>query len=124
MREEIAAAYDSVFCGNECLLLPPTGPGDARHLYPLRLNPLRLRISRDEFIGKLKEAGIGASVHFIPLHTMPFYKNRYQLTENDFPETIKSCRQEVSLPIWPGMSKDQINRVIETVQSICNTFVV
>jgi dTDP-4-amino-4,6-dideoxygalactose transaminase len=119
MREEIAASYDSAFGDNKCLLGPPTGPGDARHLYPLRLNPQQLRISRDEFIGKLKEAGIGTSVHFIPLHTMPFYKNRYRLTEDDFPETIKSCRQEISLPIWPGMSKDQTDRVIETVQMIC-----
>ena len=122
MREAIAAAYDSAFSGNECLLLPPTGSGDARHLYPLRLNPQRLRISRDEFILKLKEAGIGVSVHFIPLHTMPFYKNRYHLTEEDFPETIRSCRQEISLPIWPGMSAAQINRVIETVLLICGNF--
>jgi len=122
MREAIAAAYDSAFSGNECLLLPPTGPGDARHLYPLRLNPRRLRISRDEFIVKLKEAGIGASVHFIPLHTMPFYKNRYHLTEEDFPETIQSCRQEISLPIWPGMSAAQVDRVIEAVLSISGNF--
>jgi dTDP-4-amino-4,6-dideoxygalactose transaminase len=121
MRTEIAAMYDSAFTGNECLLLPPTGSGDARHLYPLRLNLKRLRISRDEFIQKLKEAGIGVSVHFIPLHTMPFYKNRYQLAEDAFPETVKSCGQEISLPIWPGMSTEQINRVIDTVLSICNT---
>ena len=124
MREAIAAAYDSAFSGNECLLLPPTGPSDARHLYPLRLNPQRLRISRDEFIVKLKEAGIGVSVHFIPLHTMPFYKDRYHLSEEDFPETIRSCRQEISLPIWPGMSTTQVNRVIEAVLLISKNFAV
>jgi dTDP-4-amino-4,6-dideoxygalactose transaminase len=118
MREAIAAAYDAAFSANDCLLIPPTGPGDARHLYPLRLNPQRLRIGRDEFINKLKEAGIGVSVHYIPLHTMPFYKNRYQLNENDLPETIKSCYNEISLPIWPGMSTAQINRVIEAVLAI------
>jgi dTDP-4-amino-4,6-dideoxygalactose transaminase len=115
MREELAAAYDLAFSGNGCFLLPPTGPGDARHLYPLRLNPQRLRISRDDFIGKLKDAGIGVSVHFIPLHTMPFYKNRYRLSNEDFPETMKSCMQEISLPIWPGMTAEQVNRVIEVV---------
>jgi dTDP-4-amino-4,6-dideoxygalactose transaminase len=122
MREAIAAAYDDAFSANGCLLIPPTGPGDARHLYPLRLNPQRLRIGRDEFINKLKEAGIGVSVHYIPLHTMPFYKNRYRLTENDLPETIKSCYNEISLPIWPGMSTAQINRVIEAVQSITHNY--
>jgi len=122
MRQEIAAAYDAAFSANDCLLIPPTGSGDARHLYPLRLNPQRLSIGRDECINKLKEAGIGVSVHYIPLHTMPFYQNRYQLTENDLPETIKSCYNEISLPIWPGMSAAQINRVIEAVQSITNNY--
>jgi len=118
MREEIAAVYDAAFSANDCLVIPPTGPGNARHLYPLRLNPQRLRISRDDFINKLKEAGIGVSVHYIPLHTMAFYKNRYRLAENDLPETIKSCSREISLPIWPGMSEAQTNRVVETVLSI------
>jgi dTDP-4-amino-4,6-dideoxygalactose transaminase len=117
MREEIAAAYDSAFAGNDCFVLPPTGPGDARHLYPLRLNPEKLRISRNEFIEKLKEAGIGVSVHFIPLHTMPFYKNRYGLAEDDFPETIQSSSREISLPIWPGMTEALVNRVIKVVQT-------
>lgn len=124
MRQDIALAYDCAFAVVESLLLPSSGPGDARHLYPLRLLPQSLRISRNEFIGKLKEAGIGASVHFIPLHTMPFYKNRYRLSDDDFPETLNSCQQEISLPIWPGMSEEQINRVIETVLLICRSFAV
>ena len=120
MRQEIAAAYDGALGGaldrapggDPRFILPPTGPGDARHLYPLRLNPAALRIGRDDYIGKLKEAGIGVSVHFIPLHLMPFYKDRYALAENDFPETVKSYRQEISLPIWPGMDAAQIERVV------------
>jgi len=117
MREEIAAVYDSAFAENKNLLLPPTGAGDARHLYPLRLKEGNLGFSRDECIQKLKEAGIGVSVHFIPLHTMPFYKNRYHLAENDFPETMKSCSQEISLPIWPGMSKAQVERVVNVIST-------
>ena len=115
-RLEIAAAYDAAFAGDDRFLLPPTGPGDARHLYPLRLNPERVPVSRDAFIEKLKGAGIGVSVHFIPLHTMPFYKNRYRLAEDDFPETMKSYCQEISLPIWPGMTGEQVERVILAVR--------
>ena len=118
MREKIAAVYDSAFSGDERFLIPPTGPGDARHLYPLRLNLQRLKISRDEFIVKLKEAGVGVSVHFIPLHTMPYYKNRYGLAETDFPETMESFKREISLPIWPGMSDEQVGRVAEAVTGI------
>jgi len=110
-REGIAAAYDSAFGGDGRFLLPPTGPGDARHLYPLRLDP-RLGVSRGEFVDRLKAAGVGASVHFIPLHTMPFYRDRYGLSEGGFPETMASYRGEVSLPIWPGMGGGQVGRVV------------
>jgi dTDP-4-amino-4,6-dideoxygalactose transaminase len=116
MREEIAAAYDAAFSGDERFLLPTTASGDARHLYPLRLDLRHVPVSRNEFINRLKEAGVGVSMHFIPLHTMPYYKNRYGLVESGFPETMKSCNQEISLPIWPGMSEEQIQRVIEAVK--------
>ena len=117
MRKDIAAAYDAAFGGDKRFLIPPTGPGDARHLYPLRLNPKQVSLSRDEFIEKLKARDIGVSVHFIPLHIMPFYKNRYRLGEDDFPETMNSFRNEISLPIWPGMSEAQLRQVITVVQS-------
>ena len=118
MRNEIASAYDDAFGNDERFILPPTGAGDARHLYPLRLEPSALKISRNDFIEKLKENGVGVSVHYIPLHIMPFYKNRYNLNENDFPETMKAYKHEISLPIWPGMSKEQVTRVIDVVKSI------
>jgi dTDP-4-amino-4,6-dideoxygalactose transaminase len=72
-RQAIAARYDGAFSHNEHFLIPQSAAGDARHLYPLRLNLHKLGISRDDFIVKLQENGIGVSVHFIPLHTMPFY---------------------------------------------------
>jgi dTDP-4-amino-4,6-dideoxygalactose transaminase len=102
--------------------LPPSGAGDARHLYPLRLNLQALAISRDEFIQKLKERGIGVSVHFIPLHIMPYYKKRYSLNEDDFPHTMKAFKQEISLPIWPGISGAQISRVIDVVKSVAGEY--
>jgi dTDP-4-amino-4,6-dideoxygalactose transaminase len=117
-REEIAARYDAAFRNDERLLLPPSGPGDARHLYPLRLRPETLPIGRDAFVRALQDRGIGVSVHFIPLHSMPYYKERYMLEAEDFPESMRSFEQAVSLPIWPGMRDAQVDRVIETVQAI------
>ena len=111
-REEIARAYDEAFAGDERFVLPPTGPGDARHLYPLRLGPAA-GSTRDDFVQRLKDAGVGASVHFIPLHAMPYYRDRYGLRQDDFPETMKSHLSEVSLPIWPGMTGAQVRRVID-----------
>jgi len=78
----------------------------------------KLSISRDEFIEKVKSEGIGVSVHFIPLHTMPYYKNRYSLQDNDFPETIKSFNRVISIPIWAGMEKSHIDRVISVFKTI------
>ena len=115
MRQAIAARYDAAFANNGHFLIPPTAPGDARHLYPLRLNLHALRISRDDFIGKLRENGVGVSVHFIPLHSMPYYKNRYHIDEANLPSAMYTFRQEISLPIWPGMSTGELDRVIELV---------
>jgi dTDP-4-amino-4,6-dideoxygalactose transaminase len=115
-REAIAARYDEAFGADEAFILPPTGPGNARHLYPLRLNPKTY--PRDGFIQKLKDRGIGVSVHFIPLHTMPYYKKRYGFRDNDFPESLKTFQQLISLPIWPGMGEGRINRVIDMVKNI------
>ncbi|MDR2747811.1 MAG: DegT/DnrJ/EryC1/StrS aminotransferase family protein [Treponema sp.] len=113
MRREIAAAYDGAFSGDPHFAVPPTSPADARHLYPLRLNPETLRIGRDEFAAKLQEGGVGISVHFIPLHTMPYYRKAHNLEPEDLPRSMASFRREISLPIWPGMDKAMTERVIE-----------
>jgi dTDP-4-amino-4,6-dideoxygalactose transaminase len=121
-RKALAAAYDAAFGGDGHFFLPPTGPGDARHLYPLRLNLSALKIDRDAFIEKLKERGIGVSVHFIPLHIMPFYRNKYHLREDAFPETMKSFKQVISLPLWPGMTENQTSRVSAVVKSLADEY--
>ena len=118
MRKKIALIYDEAFSQDSHFSIPPTGPGDARHLYPLRLNLEKVTLSRNDFASKIQECGVGISVHFIPLHIMPYYKNRYALEEGDLPETIKTYNRTISLPIWPGMTNAQINRVITVVKNI------
>jgi dTDP-4-amino-4,6-dideoxygalactose transaminase len=114
MRQHIAGMYDDAFAGDKRFLVPPTDAGDARHLYPLRLhNPAW----RNNLIDVLKSAGIGVSVHFIPLHIMPYYKKQYQLVEDDFPESYRNFTREISLPVWPGMTDAQVKRVIEAVKN-------
>jgi dTDP-4-amino-4,6-dideoxygalactose transaminase len=124
MRQAIAARYDAAFADNAHLIIPTTAPGDARHLYPLRLNLAGLRISRNDFIGKVQENGVGVSLHFIPLHSMPYYKNRYHIDEAHLPHAMNTFNQEVSLPIWPGMSAAQIERVIEVVKNTVREYTV
>ncbi|MDR1307789.1 MAG: DegT/DnrJ/EryC1/StrS aminotransferase family protein [Treponema sp.] len=116
MRESIAERYDQAFGGMEDLVIPP--PGGARHLYTIRL---RNSARRDGFIEELKRLGIGTSVHFIPLHIMPYYRDRYGLRPDAYPETLRRFRETLSLPIWPGMSAGQVNRVIDAVRSVLKT---
>jgi dTDP-4-amino-4,6-dideoxygalactose transaminase len=110
MRVAIADRYDNAFRANEKLTLPPSG--GARHLYSLRLKEPS---QRDAFIESLRNKGIGTSVHYIPLHIMPYYRERYNLQPEDLPESYKRFTETVSLPIWPGMSEEQTDRVIEAV---------
>jgi dTDP-4-amino-4,6-dideoxygalactose transaminase len=117
MRRETAAAYDRAFGGDPRFSIPPSSPADARHLYPLRRHPETLRIGRDEFAAALQQAGLGVSVHFIPLHTMPYYREAYGLEPEDLPNSMASFRREISLPLWPGMDGPTTDRVIDLVQS-------
>jgi dTDP-4-amino-4,6-dideoxygalactose transaminase len=117
-REAIAACYDQALGGDAAFQIPPTGPGDARHLYPLRLRGQKFSLLRDQFIQKIQEQGVGVSVHFIPLHTMPYYKKRYGFQDDDFPEALDSFRRLISLPIWPDMRDSQIGRVLSVVKTI------
>jgi dTDP-4-amino-4,6-dideoxygalactose transaminase len=117
-RLAIARRYDEAFGEDRRFLIPPTGPGDARHLYPLRLRKGALSLGRDEFIRELQKRGIGVSVHFIPLHLMPYYKKRYALEPGDFPESLRSFEGVISLPIWPDMGEYHVERVIHEVKAV------
>jgi dTDP-4-amino-4,6-dideoxygalactose transaminase len=113
-RKRIAARYDAAFSGIPALSTPPASAGDARHLYPLRLNP-PLAAVRDHCVRKLQDMGIGVSVHFIPLHKMPYYRKRYGLKDGDFPRAEDTYSRVISLPIWPGMTEEETGRVIDSV---------
>jgi dTDP-4-amino-4,6-dideoxygalactose transaminase len=114
-RRAIAARYSAAFAGHPALENPPLHPSHAWHLFSLRIRPEALAIGRDEFIERLLAAGIGVSVHFIPLHTMSYWSKRYGLVEGDFPEASEKFSRSLSLPIWQGMSEAQVDRVIEAV---------
>lgn len=119
-RRAIAERYLEAFAGNPALENPPTHPAHAWHLFSLRVRPEALRIERDEFASRLQAAGIGISVHFIPLHIMSYWSKRYSLSPGDFPEAFSKFSRTISLPIWQGMSPAQVERVagivLETAQ--------
>jgi len=118
LRTAIARKYTEAFQEKEYLQVPPNTEGHTWHLYLLRIVPQKLRISRDEYIEKLREKGIGTSVHYIPLHLHPYWKQQYGLNENDFPESYKKYREVISLPIYPSLTEEAIHRIIQAVLQI------
>jgi dTDP-4-amino-4,6-dideoxygalactose transaminase len=118
-RAEMAASYDEAF-KDLPIILPPKAPlGDvhAWHLYVIRLKD-EVKVSRDRFIELMAEKRIGCSVHFIPLHIHPYWRDRYSLKPEDFPNAYHAYAKAVSLPLYTKMSIKDQQRVIMAVREI------
>ncbi|NJO15468.1 MAG: DegT/DnrJ/EryC1/StrS family aminotransferase [Thioploca sp.] len=118
-RSAIAARYTAGFAGLP-LQTPYLHPDSthAWHLYVIQLKLEDLTIDRHTFIEKMTAAGIGTSVHFIPLHLQKYWRECYHFQPNDFPVAVQVYQRAVSLPIYPCMSDTEVERVIMTVQQI------
>ncbi len=119
-RRSIAQRYTEAF-SQWPEVEPPPNPAHvehAWHLYLLRLRPERLTITRDAFIQALTKANIGTSVHFIPLHLHPFYRDTYHLQVEDFPAALHAYQRVISLPIYPGMADEDVEDVIAAIEQI------
>jgi perosamine synthetase len=119
-RKQIAAAYDDGFASVPEIRRPHQTPNSehAWHLYIIQLETDRLRIDRGQFINALKDLGIGTSVHFIPLHLHPYYRNTFGYKPTDFPVASRVYERIISLPIYPAMSEQSVQRVIDAVTSV------
>ena len=122
-RRAIAQRYMEAFSHWPELETPPNPDHieHAWHLYILRLRSERLTITRDAFIQALTKANIGTSVHFIPLHLHPFYRDTYQLLADDFPAALHAYQRAISLPIYPDMTDEDVEDVIAAVEQILST---
>ncbi len=119
-RVAIAEAYSRAFEELPELEVPRVAPGrqTAWQLYILRLHPERLRIDRARFVEELKAHKIGASVHFIPLHTHPYYRETYGYRPDDFPVAYREYQRAVSLPIYSRMTENDVEDVIDVVRDL------
>ena len=119
-RSEIADFYFDKLQDVAAVTLPEKGVNRLHswHLYILKLNLDQLSITRNQFCEKLKENGVGFSVHWRPLHLHPHY-DALGWKPDDLPTATKCFDRIVSLPIFPGMKPDEQQRVVEVVRSIC-----
>jgi perosamine synthetase len=119
-RRQVAERYRALLGDIEELELP-TERADRRsawHLYPLRLRLSRLTLERFAFVEALQQAGVGASVHWRPLHLHPYYRETYGLRAGEFPVASTEWERLVSLPIFPSMTEDELERVAEVVRTL------
>jgi dTDP-4-amino-4,6-dideoxygalactose transaminase len=123
-RCQIAAMYTAAFADEEALELPVTEPGidHAWHLYVLRFRHNTLRIDRNRFIDELTRRRIGTSVHFIPIHLHPYYRDRYGYEPQAFPIAYDSYERMLSIPLNPRMSDQDAMDVIENVLDVIDEF--
>jgi perosamine synthetase len=120
IRREIARRYTSAFNSFYEINTPYLEDSieSAWHLYVIKLNLEMLKIGRNQFIEELKNRGIISSVHFIPLYRHPYYKATFDYNLNEFTASEWIYERIISLPIYPGMTDEEVDRVIEAVKDV------
>ena len=118
-RKKIVEKYNQTFSKLDFIQLPPDGQGNSWHLYLMRLVPEKLKITREEFAKKMQAAGIGISVHFIPIFHFTYWKELYKdFTAEKFPNAENQYQRTISIPLFPDQTEEQADFVIETVKNI------
>jgi dTDP-4-amino-4,6-dideoxygalactose transaminase len=123
-RREIVERYSAVFAEMPEIEIPVerTAVSSAWHLYVIRLHLDRLSIDRNRFIEELAARNIGTSVHFIPVHVHPYYRDRYGFAPEDFPVAHAAYQRIVSLPLHPRLTDGDVDDVIEAVGDVVTRY--
>ena len=121
-RQIIAKVYNSAFETLNCLKIPQKESlsKHAFHLYPILIDFNGLGKSRKSFFDFMMERNINLQVHYIPIYRQPFYKDRYNFQPKNFPESENFYSKEVSLPIYPDLTKSQQEKVISSIFDFIN----
>ncbi|WP_415407169.1 DegT/DnrJ/EryC1/StrS family aminotransferase [Sulfurovum sp. CS9] len=116
-RASIASRYDEAFKDDKNIIRPfvKEGRTTSWHLYVIKID------HRDEVIEKLKEIGVGCSVHFIPIHKHPYYKDKYGYKNENYPIANRVFEKSLSLPIYPDMSDEEVDYVIKKVKKVLHS---
>jgi dTDP-4-amino-4,6-dideoxygalactose transaminase len=122
-REAIVQRYQAAFAAREELQLPVerSDVKHAWHLYVVRLKPDLTSVRRDQFIDEMRARNIGCSVHFIPIHLLRYYREKYGIEPEQFPVALREFQQIVSLPLSVRMSDSDVEDVIEATAGILDS---
>ena len=119
-RKEIIKSYNTAFTSNPNITIPyeAEGSDSCFHLYVIRINFPKLSKTRVQVMEELKSRGIGTQVHYIPVNSQPYYTSLEPFNEKDYPESVKFYAECLTLPLFPKMSNNDVERVITAVEKI------
>ena len=119
-RREIVAKYNRAFSEMKYFTVPyePEGISSCFHLYVAQIDFKALGKSRKQVMHELKERGVGTQVHYIPVSTQPYYKERFGYKNGDYPVAESYYEKELSLPLYPGMSDSDVDLVIDSIKEV------
>jgi len=120
-RGEIVQQYTDGLNAVDGILLPKKCKGHSKHLFVIQLDLERWSISRDDFFMKMNSRGIGLAVHYKPLHQLSYYKSKYDFNYDRFPRANLLFQSIVSLPIYPRLSNESINHIIDNIVDLYNS---
>jgi dTDP-4-amino-4,6-dideoxygalactose transaminase len=123
-RQQIAMQYCEELAPLGAIELPPAGENRIHswHLFAIRLEVDQLSIDRNEFIDKMKRAGISCAVHWRPLHLHPYYRHTYKLEPEHYPNATALFDRNISLPLYPQMTEEDIAHVVASVTDVVTRF--
>jgi perosamine synthetase len=123
-RREIAALYTAAFRDVSGVIPPVVRPeaNPAWHLYPIRLDPEKLSADRAQIFRALRAENIGVNVHYIPVHLHPYYRERFGYKGGEFPVAEDAYSRLISLPMFHGMSDQDVKDVIRAVHKVVTAF--
>lgn len=123
-RREIAARYDEAFAGMKEIIttVEQENVKAVYHIYVIQLRLEKLKAGRQAVFEALREKNIGVNVHYIPVHLHPFYRRKFGYKKGDYPRAEGYYERAITLPIFPRMSDEDVERVIETVKKVIALF--
>lgn len=124
-RKRLFELYNEAFKEEEALIRPVVKDyaSPSYYIYPLRLNLKAIKCSRDQFAFSLEEEGVGISVHYFPpVHLHSYYRRSLRLSEGALPITEEVSKSEISLPLYPDMTDEELDFVVDRVFKLLKSF--
>ncbi len=119
-RREIVSQYNKAFEGSDFLITPYERDNiySCFHLYVVLMDFEKLCLSKNDAMSKLKEQGIGTQVHYIPVHTQPYYRKLFNYKWGDYPYAEDYYQKALSIPLYPKMTDDDVCTVIDCIKGL------